>query len=59
MRRTGLLLVVLALVAACAKKEPVNPAPALVVNETYNWDGNLDLANFQGKVVVLDFWTYW
>lgn len=36
-----------------------NPAPMLVVDETYNWDGPIDLADFAGKVVVLDFWTYW
>jgi hypothetical protein len=36
-----------------------NRAPMLAVTETYNLEGALDLADYAGKVVVLDFWTYW
>lgn len=40
--------------------ETGKPAPEITVENVLNWDGDPpSVASLRGKVVVLDFWTYW
>jgi thiol-disulfide isomerase/thioredoxin len=65
MKTSASLLVVLALVtlAGCAPQGPVGPTPGGTVSgfviPSLTDSGDVSLAVYQGRVVLLDFWATW